>query len=379
MSNYGLKVFDTRGNSSLVIPKLAQIISNGTVTMPNALNGDGTYGVDIDLPGDENINNGDLGMIVQVRDFDWRVIINQFTYATNKYWNMFYGDDNYTYYEKDTTTGIMTAWTPGDLSGGDITEWNPLIKISPIAGWDKYGSSSKAMRIFAAIHYGFLYPYAGSTATTTLYARNTTHTINTVLGYKLLEVQGAIEATTSSKTTPLSWYIHQSTTTKFYVSIVHGDGSETLIGNGIASDTWSWTIGGDTTQQSQRTGATWSCPATTLDPTDAIKLRLHMTLVTYQGTVSGYIGTFITEQLNWSKLNAATWTIPRYVWIYQKFQAAYGYVTSKCYFGSASKEIKITGLSYKPLSHSTKSVATIGSNGVSEVDYVIYMKNYKGN
>jgi len=76
MALYGLKVKDSSGNYGFVVPDMASIISSGTVTMPNTLQSDNTYGVDIDLPGVAAINNSDIGVIVQARDFDWKSKLN---------------------------------------------------------------------------------------------------------------------------------------------------------------------------------------------------------------------------------------------------------------------------------------------------------------
>ena len=59
---------------SLLIPSIGQIISAGTITMPDTLNGDNTYGVDIDLPA--SYPTSDIGVIVQARDFSWCRKIN---------------------------------------------------------------------------------------------------------------------------------------------------------------------------------------------------------------------------------------------------------------------------------------------------------------
>jgi hypothetical protein len=72
MSEYGLRVSDTLGNHTTIVPSIASIISAGTITMPDVLNDDNTYGYNIDLPGISAINNDNIGVIVKARDFDWQ-------------------------------------------------------------------------------------------------------------------------------------------------------------------------------------------------------------------------------------------------------------------------------------------------------------------
>lgn len=156
MSVYGLKVYGPQGNNSLIVPDIASIISAGTASMPNALNDDDTYGLDIDLPGTDAILNSDIGVIVQVRDFDWKTLVSvtALSASPTHYWGSFYGNSGITYYTKNPVTTVMTAWTAGNMTPGNITTWDPVLTISFLAAWEKLGTSSTAVRIFAAISYG---------------------------------------------------------------------------------------------------------------------------------------------------------------------------------------------------------------------------------
>ena len=375
MSNYGLKIFDTIGNSSLIVPNLAQIISSGTTTMPNVLNGDDTYGVDIDLPGDYDIDNADLGMIVQIRDFNYRVVLREFTYATNKYWCIFYADDNYTYYEKNIDTGEMTVWTPGDRTAYDITEWNPLIKISLTAGWDKSGSTSRSMRIFAAVHYGFLQISGGSASTTTLYGRDTTQTVNAQTGYILSETQGST-LQSYSIISDISYKYIAAVITNCNIYRVHYPSGATQIGSLVASHT-GFERGGEA-----QVSGTWACPLTNLTPGDAICIVMNVWCYFRDagwgaGNKAFAIIYITTVSQDWCTLESNTWTIYRYITATELTEGG-NYATVTLSWGNSSKEVKATGVKYTPLAYSAKSVATMGDNGVSEVDYMIYMKKYRG-
>jgi len=376
MSNYGLKIFDTIGNSSLIVPNIAQIISSGTITLPNALNGDGTYGVDIDLPGDYDIDNTDLGMIVQIRDFDYRLSVHEFTYPTNNSLKVFYGDDSYTYYDKDVNTGVMTSWTPGDMTASDITKWNHLIQISLLAGWDKFGSTSKAMRIFAAVHYGFLNIAGGTAATTTFYGRDTTQTVNGQAGYILSETQGST-LQTYTITSDASYRLIAAVTTNCSIYRISYPSGATLLGNNVASDT-SFVRGGEGS-----VSGTWACPLTNLTPGDAVCIVVNVWCyfrdnAWLSGDKAFAIVFITTVSEDWCTLESNTWTVYRYITAIESTGAGGNYATVTLSWGNSTKEMKTTGIKYKPLVYSGKDVATIGTNGVSEVDYIMYMKKYRG-
>ena len=72
MSIYGQKLV-SGSNINILTPDCATIVSAGTVTMPNSLNGDGTYGYDIDLPGSSAINVSKIGVVClpSAQTFSW--------------------------------------------------------------------------------------------------------------------------------------------------------------------------------------------------------------------------------------------------------------------------------------------------------------------
>ena len=57
--------------------------------------------------------------------------------------------------------------------------------------------------------------------------------------------------------------------------------------------------------------ATWDCPATSLDPTDSIVVRVYHNMGDTWDLLSSAV--FTTEQLNASSLDASTWTVYYYL------------------------------------------------------------------
>ena len=164
---YGLKIHDTSGNSSLLTPNIHKIVSAGELTMSNSLNGDNTYGTDIDLPGATGIPVGNLGVLVYPVIFHfyakvwwWRIWMP----ASLPWLPGFYADDSETHYTKNSSTGVMTSWTPGNMTNGQINTWDPIVSIFPLTGWDTPGNPSTVtvVRIWAAMAY-IVYDTSAST------------------------------------------------------------------------------------------------------------------------------------------------------------------------------------------------------------------------
>jgi len=153
MSIYGLQIKDASGNSNLVLSDTATIISAGTVTMPDVLKDDNTYGYDIDLPGAAEIASSILAVIITPHlNLHFKCYCHYWisgggapTYPPN-----FYAFDDYTYYTKNDVTGVMTVYTPGDFTLGDPTEWDALFGIFPIVGWDRLTDPMTSVRLWAA-------------------------------------------------------------------------------------------------------------------------------------------------------------------------------------------------------------------------------------
>lgn len=379
---YGLKVYDALGNNSFILPDISSIISAGTISLPDILEDDGTYGVDIDLPGDEYIDAKNIGVIVQARDFDWKTVIEILSYDSgNKFWGTFFGDDSISYYEKSPDS-IMTVWTAGNMTPGTQSTYNPLLNMSILAGWDRFATSIKKVRLFAALFYTFLKTVAAGDQTFTLYARDYGTTVSGVIGYMLATGQGAIEKYVTLASTAGYSYHWPGSTTSFDISVLHSDGSETSLATGVALQTindWSY---GEATWESQHS-ADWSCPGYgSWVSSDTLKFKLNISLWAENGNhtsfqnVTGSI-TFVLPVLGWTALNASTWTLYKYVLVHQD-TGMDGTTQLKIYFGTSTKEVKATNVSAAVTGSAQQNVCSIGANGVSEIDYMIYLKNYDG-
>ena len=128
----------------------------------------------------------------------------------------------------------------------------------------------------------------------TLYERSDTHTVNTLNAYQLQEDNTSSSANMQALCGYTEW--------RSSVYILHADGSTTTLGSDVAIVSRSGVGVGLQT-------ATWDCPETILVSTDAIKI---VELMTASGSPTR---TFVSEQLNKTKLEASTWTFYKYTGI----------------------------------------------------------------
>jgi len=47
----------------------------------------------------------------------------------------------------------MTAFTPGDMTLGDTSEWDAVASIYPVFGWDRTAATITSVRLWAATAY----------------------------------------------------------------------------------------------------------------------------------------------------------------------------------------------------------------------------------
>ncbi len=168
MSDYGLRISNADGSNNILTPSIARIIGTGTLTMSNSLNGDNTYGEDIDLssyfaPGDSSILVSDIGVIAYPTKVNWGATIACIKTSTS-YAFSWYALDSYTYYTKNDSTGVMTVWSAGDMAINTNNNWDACSSAFPLAGWDvPVGTTSVTdVRIWAAMCYQ-VYDYSAST------------------------------------------------------------------------------------------------------------------------------------------------------------------------------------------------------------------------
>jgi len=152
MTIRGWRVSDADGNQSTLTTRVSTIISAGTVTMPNSLNLDGTYGVDIDLPGSAAIAQADLAVLLTPRDFVWGVT-NKANTIDGHTQNIGYMSSAKAYYTR-SSAGILTAWNAGNLTAKTPATYDHIASVFPVAFWDFLGASTfTAVRLFAATCY----------------------------------------------------------------------------------------------------------------------------------------------------------------------------------------------------------------------------------
>jgi hypothetical protein len=155
MSTYGLRLSDTSGKGILLTPDIGTVISAGRVSMPNSLEGDGTYGIDIDLPGTTAIAAAKLSVLVTpVLPIVQSGTYTQYQSGGTLFYSTFYADDAATYLTRNESTGVMTSWTAGNQTLNDRTTWNPILSVCPVAFWDKMGATTfTKVRLFAGVAY----------------------------------------------------------------------------------------------------------------------------------------------------------------------------------------------------------------------------------
>lgn len=147
---YGIRIKDSSGNTLLVTSDLSFIISAGRQTMPNSLNGDNTYGVDIDLPGTDDYPEAGIGTIAD----SFRVNIDLTLYNLDYYGiyaQSWFLNNSFTFYTRNEANGVMTTFTPDKSTA---TAYDGVLAVYPRAMWDKMGASTFTnVRLFAATCY----------------------------------------------------------------------------------------------------------------------------------------------------------------------------------------------------------------------------------
>jgi hypothetical protein len=172
-----------------------------------------------------------------------------------------------------------------------------------------------------------LMPIEVKALTTIFYHRNDTQTINTVLGYILSDTQSSGE---------VNWSVQDDisgSVVNWDVYVLHSDGSETSLGNGIA-EVNNPTVGYNS--------ATWNCPVTSLASTDAIKIVGN--IITDGDNASR---TFVSSQLQWGNLNASTWTFYFYfsLTVFQQPPGLFHFINI-VHHGDSTRNTRIEGINY---------------------------------
>ena len=176
------------------------------------------------------------------------------------------------------------------------------------------------------------------------YYRSDMHTVNGLNAYKLDTTNSASESYIEVSKGEMSMGCTCRGIPVYYNSdiyIRHSNGAQTLLGSSIAQ-----TVRGGIAEEGYQSN-TWSCPKTSLSPTDAIRVIENVEI---GGNLKG-TGNFITEQLDSVMLEATTWTFNRYTWYYA-FCISPGDTISgtegRTYYGSSSYNTRISNFAYTP-------------------------------
>ena len=152
MSTYGLVIKDET-DTNVIDAKIGTVVSAGRLTMPSGLNGDNTYGTDIALP----MSNVPLANIVVIANpvlYDSQKVFQRWTSGGTLLENTHYANSAKTYYTRNTGTGVLSTWTAGNKTASSKTTWNPMLSTFPVAQWDRMGATTfNNVRLFAAMAY----------------------------------------------------------------------------------------------------------------------------------------------------------------------------------------------------------------------------------
>jgi hypothetical protein len=156
MAEYTLRVQDSEGRIAKITPLVGSIVASGLYSSPTTLNGDNTYGFDIDLPGTDPIKLANLAVVTKPNSWSYGGYIFTIGYGTTP--NMFYtmqyfAHSSMTYYTM--SGGIMSLWSAGNLTLGDPNTWDKTFTFEPIVYWLANWTlgTTTAVRIFPAVMY----------------------------------------------------------------------------------------------------------------------------------------------------------------------------------------------------------------------------------
>lgn len=187
-------------------------------------------------------------------------------------------------------------------------------------------------------------PIEAKALTTTLYCRSDTQTVNTIFGYILSDTNSSSSDSFyaySTRNTSSTIVSHGYTNAN--VAIIHADGSSTVLATAIAQTDRASSSNMD---ESVVESVSWSCPDTTLVPTDALQITWHAETFMPDAAAGNTDRLFITVPLNWSKLNSATWTLYRYRRYRRLNTGNEREVWSYIYHGDSTYTTYITGIDY---------------------------------
>ena len=153
---HGLKISDALGNVVQLTPDVANIVESGTVYLPRFLWPDDTFGAKVKLPGLNSFADGDVGVLVNVRD--WGVGLTLTPIAAGfdpEQWGFFKSlNPSVSHYTYDISTGKFTSF-PAHAR-------DTIYNQHGIAFWNKAGQSSFDTVLLLATTVVYIYDYSES-------------------------------------------------------------------------------------------------------------------------------------------------------------------------------------------------------------------------
>jgi len=153
MSNYGIKILNEDGNGCYLNSDIGTMISAGRLTMPSALVDTNKYYGTVNLPA--SIPVADLSVLITPVKWSGK-FYREYAHTTpNYFWlQTKVLDNNYTYYTKNLSTGVMTAHTVGDRTLSNPSKWHYVVSAFPSCYWEILGEANVTdIKIFAATCY----------------------------------------------------------------------------------------------------------------------------------------------------------------------------------------------------------------------------------
>jgi hypothetical protein len=144
----GVRIWDTDGDSVVLTPEVAQVVSSGALSIPSTLNEDDTYGGSVNLLGESGHPEEDIGVAMDTRIYSLSYSFVGHALLTPSgiaYHYMRFMYSPATHYERDEDTGEMTEWAEEANADSFYAQFPEMF-------WEKKELSSfTAIQLFAAM------------------------------------------------------------------------------------------------------------------------------------------------------------------------------------------------------------------------------------
>jgi len=143
--SFGIKITDSSSNELLITPNILTIFESGRASTPTSGSSGSTYGNSIALGNTYAEEN--VGVLANSFVINIDLLLYNLSYDGWQFHSWFV-NDNFSYYTRNESTGILTTFTPNTTSA---TYYDGLLSVFPVAFWDKKSASSfTSIDIFSA-------------------------------------------------------------------------------------------------------------------------------------------------------------------------------------------------------------------------------------